>query len=67
MANQNYLSLLPFGKRWDTGEESIISIIIGDNPAGHCFLLMDLMLMNFFKYFMIVKLKMCITSRIFGI
>ena len=35
MINQNHLSLLSFGKRWNTGGESII---IGDNIAGHCFL-----------------------------
>ena len=35
MINQNQLSLLYFGKRWDTGGEGII---IGDNLAGHCFL-----------------------------
>ena len=34
MINQNHLSLLSFGKRWHTGGEGII---IGDNPAGHCF------------------------------
>ena len=34
MINQNQLSLLSFGKRWDTGGEGII---IGDNPAGQCF------------------------------
>ena len=63
MINQNQLSLLSFGTRCDTGIEDII---IGDNPAGHCFLLRDLMPMNFFKKFMTVKLKMCITGRIFG-
>ena len=36
MINQNHLSLLCFDRRWDTGGEGII---IGDNPAGHCFLL----------------------------
>ena len=34
MINQNQLSLLSFGKRWDTGAEGII---IGYNPIGHCF------------------------------
>ena len=34
--SQNQLSLLSFGKRWDTGGEGIIA---GDNHAGHCFLL----------------------------
>ena len=36
MINQNHLSLLCFDRRWDTRGEGII---IGDNPAGHCFLL----------------------------
>ena len=44
--NQNHLSLLSFGNSWDTGGKGII---IGDNPAGHCFLLKDLIPMNFFK------------------
>ena len=47
MINQNQLNLLCFGKRWDTEGEGII---IGDNPAGHCFLLRYLIPMNFFKY-----------------
>ena len=34
MINHDQLSLLSFGKRWDTGGEGII---IGDNPAGQCF------------------------------
>ena len=46
MINQNQLSLLSLCKNWDTGEEGII---IGDNPAGHCFLLRYLIPMNFFK------------------
>ena len=46
MINQNQLSLLPFGKRWDTGGEGII---IGDNPAEHYFLLRYVIPMNFFK------------------
>ena len=46
MINQNHLSLLPFVKRWDTEREGII---IGDNPAGHCFVLRDLIPMDFFK------------------
>ena len=46
MINQNQLSLLSFGTRCDTGIEDII---IGDNPAGHCFLLRDLMPINFFQ------------------
>ena len=35
MINQNQLSLLSFGKRCDTGREGIV---IGNNPAGQCFL-----------------------------
>ena len=34
MINQNQLSLLSFGKWWDTGGGGII---IGDNPAVHSF------------------------------
>ena len=34
MINQNQLSLLCFGKRWDTGGEYIIR---GDNPDGQYF------------------------------
>ena len=34
MINQNVLSLLSLGKRWDTGREGII---IGENSAGYCF------------------------------
>ena len=36
MITQNRLILMSFGKNWDIGGEGII---IGDNPAGHCFLL----------------------------
>ena len=46
MINQNHLILLSFGKRGDTGEEGII---LGDNPVGRCFVLRDLIPMNFFK------------------
>ena len=46
MINQNQLSLLSFGKGWDTGAEGII---IGDNPARNCFFLRYLIPMNFFK------------------
>ena len=46
MINQNQLSLSSFGKMWHTGGEGII---ISDNPAGHCFLLRNLIQMNFFK------------------
>ena len=45
MINQNELSLLSFGKRWDTGEEGVI---IEDDPAGYSFLLRYLIPMNFF-------------------
>ena len=44
MSNQNQLNLLSFGERWHTGGESII---IGDNPDGHCFLLNYLIQINF--------------------
>ena len=37
---------MSFVKRWDTGGEGII---IGDNAAGHSFLLGDLIPMNFFR------------------
>ena len=40
MSNQNQLSLLYFGKGWDTGGEGI---------NGHCFPLRHLISMNFFK------------------
>ena len=46
MVNQNQLSLLSFGKRWHAGGEGII---IGDNPAVHCFHLRYLIQINFFK------------------
>ena len=46
MINQNQLSLLSFGKRCDTGGEGII---IGHNPARHCFLLRYLIPTIFFK------------------
>ena len=41
-------------------------IILGDNPAGHCFVLRDLFPMSFFKLVMIVLLKIYTTSKIFG-
>ena len=44
MINQNHLSLLSFGNRWDTGGQSI-----SDNQAGRCFLLSYSIPMNFFK------------------
>ena len=40
--------------------------ILGDNPAGHCFVLRDLFPMSFFKLVMIVLLKIYTTSKIFG-
>ena len=43
--NQNHLILLSFGSTGDIDE----GIILGDNPAGHCFLLTDLIPMNFIK------------------
>ena len=46
MINQNQLRLLHFGKRRDTGGEGIT---IGDNPAGHCFLLRCLIPVNFYQ------------------
>ena len=46
MINQNHLILLSFGKMGDTGGEGTIQ---GDNHAGHCFLLRDLIPMKFFK------------------
>ena len=36
----------------------------GDNLAENCFVLRDLIPMNIFKQFMIVKLKMCTTGKI---
>ena len=54
MINQKTLVLLYFGKKRDTGGEGII---LGENPAGHCFLLRDLIPVNLFKYIMIAKLK----------
>ena len=50
MINQNHLILLSFGK-WgytlgDTGGEGII---LGESPAGHCFVLRDLIPIKFFK------------------
>ena len=46
MINQNHLILLSFGKREDTGGKGIIP---GENPDGHCFVLRDLIPINFFK------------------
>ena len=36
----------PFGKRKDAGEEGII---LGENHAGHCFVLRELIPSNIFK------------------
>ena len=44
MINQNHLISLSFGKSGDTEGKGII---LGDNPAEHCFLLRDLIPMNF--------------------
>ena len=38
----------------------------GDNLAGNCFVLRDLILIDFFKQVMIVKPKMCTTAQDFG-
>ena len=46
MINQNHLILLSFAKRRDTGGEGIILV---DNPTGHCFVLRNLIPMNFAK------------------
>ena len=46
MINQNHVILLSFGKMGDTVGEGTI---LGDNPAGLCFLLKDLIPMNLFK------------------
>ena len=41
-------------------------IILGDNPAGLCFVLMDLFPMSFFKLVMIVLLKRYAVGKTFG-
>ena len=46
MIIQNRLILLSFGKREDTWGEGII---LGENLAGHCFVLRDLISINFFN------------------
>ena len=56
LINQNQYILMSFGKTGDTGGEGMI---LRDNPIGHCFLSRDLISINFFKLFMIVKLKTC--------
>ena len=63
LINQNHLILLSFGKTEDTRGEGLI---LGESPAGHCFVLRDLISINFLKHVMIVKLKMHATGKIFG-
>ena len=46
MINKNHLIWVFFGKSGDTGGEGII---LGDNPAGECFVLRDLIPSNYFK------------------
>ena len=46
MINQDQLILLSLDKSGDTGGEGIF---LGDHPAGHCFVLKDLVPVNFFK------------------
>ena len=46
MINRNYLILLSLVREEIQAEEGII---VGDNPAGHCFVLRDLIPMNFSK------------------
>ena len=46
MINQNHIILLSFGKGRDIRDEGII---VGNNPAGHCFVLKDLIPMNLFN------------------
>ena len=41
-------------------------IIQGDNCPEHCFVPRNLILMNFFEYVVIMKLKTCTTGKIFG-
>ena len=62
MINRNHLILLSFGKREDTRGEGIT---LGENLAGHCFVLIDLIPINIFKQVRIVKLKMHPTGKIF--
>ena len=50
MINQNQFILLSFGKRGYTlGDIGGEGISLGENPAGHCFVLRGLILINFFK------------------
>ena len=46
MINKKKLTLLSFGKWGNTGGGDLI---LGINPAGHCFVLRDLIPNNFFK------------------
>ena len=62
MINQNPLILLSL-VRENKGRKSII---LGQNPAGHRFVLRNLIPINFFKQVMIVKLKMRTRGKIFG-
>ena len=50
-----------FGKMGDTG-----TLIQGNKSAGHCFEVIDLIPMNFFKYVVIMKLKMCTAGKKFS-
>ena len=46
MINQNHLILLSLNKSGNAGGEGVF---LGDNRAGHCFVLRDLVPINFFK------------------
>ena len=43
-----------------------VGMLQGDNSAGYCFVLRILIPMNFLKYVVIMKLKMCTIGKIFG-
>ena len=43
-----------------------VGMLKGDNSAGYCFVLRVLIPMNFLKYVVIMKLKMCTIGKIFG-
>ena len=72
--NQITLSLLFFFFLGGGGGGGIYPLYInlltftggGDNLAGNCFVLRDLILIDFFKQVMIVKPKMCTTAQDFG-
>ena len=51
-----------FGKMGNPG-----GIIQRDNSDEHCFVLRDLIPMNFFRLVMIMKLEMCTTGKVFAI